>query len=177
MDQTTAPGPPETAPPPRPGSGARRRKRGHGRCRVRAAPHGTDRLRAHRPPATGTFGTVPGLTLLYCLTDVLAVPAVVAGAAVFVPRAWDVVINPLVGAAEDRSRRSPDAGEEVAQPPVARAGITAGTSLLPALLSRVALRLLRRHRRESEAGAAVPGAGPDALRARRRKPCTETERN
>ncbi|MFR9793555.1 MFS transporter [Streptomyces sp. MB22_4] len=73
--------------------------------------------------------------------------------------------------------RSSGAGEEVAQPPVARAGITAGTSLLPALLSLVALRLLRRYRRESEAGAAVPGTGPDALRARRRRPCTETERN
>ncbi|MFC0599125.1 MFS transporter [Streptomyces palmae] len=54
--------------------------------------------------ATGTFGTVPGLILLYYLTDVLAVPAVVAGAAVFLPKAWDVLVNPLVGAAADRSR-------------------------------------------------------------------------
>ncbi|SNT09730.1 MFS transporter [Actinacidiphila glaucinigra] len=53
---------------------------------------------------TGTFGTVPGLILLYYLTDVLAVPAAVAGAAVFLPKAWDVLINPLVGAAADRSR-------------------------------------------------------------------------
>lgn len=53
---------------------------------------------------TGTFGTVPGLILLYYLTNVLAVPAVVAGAAVFLPKAWDVLINPLVGAAADRSR-------------------------------------------------------------------------
>nr|WP_324789513.1 MFS transporter [Streptomyces sp. H51] len=54
--------------------------------------------------ATGAFGTVPGLILLYYLTDVLAVPAAVAGAAVFLPKAWDVLINPLVGAAADRSR-------------------------------------------------------------------------
>ncbi|MFB7334787.1 MFS transporter [Streptomyces adustus] len=54
--------------------------------------------------ATGTFGTVPGLILLYYLTDVLAVPAALAGAAVFLPKAWDVLINPLVGAAADRSR-------------------------------------------------------------------------
>ncbi|WUN36012.1 MFS transporter [Kitasatospora sp. NBC_00315] len=52
---------------------------------------------------TGTFGTVPGLILLYYLTDVLAVPAAVAGAAVFLPKAWDVLINPLVGALSDRS--------------------------------------------------------------------------
>ncbi|MER5862971.1 MFS transporter [Kitasatospora sp. NPDC002040] len=53
---------------------------------------------------TGTFGTVPGLILLYYLTDVLAVPAAVAGAAVFLPKAWDVLVNPLVGALSDRSR-------------------------------------------------------------------------
>lgn len=53
---------------------------------------------------TGTFGTVPGLILLYYLTNVLAVPAAVAGAAVFLPKAWDVLVNPLVGAAADRSR-------------------------------------------------------------------------
>lgn len=53
---------------------------------------------------TGTFATVPGLILLYYLTNVLAVPAAVAGAAVFLPKAWDVLINPLVGAFSDRSR-------------------------------------------------------------------------
>ncbi|MER5629928.1 MFS transporter [Streptomyces nitrosporeus] len=53
---------------------------------------------------TGTFATVPGLILLYYLTNVLAVPAAVAGAAVFLPKAWDVLINPLVGALSDRSR-------------------------------------------------------------------------
>ncbi|MBK3592333.1 MULTISPECIES: MFS transporter [Streptomyces] len=53
---------------------------------------------------TGTFATVPGLILLYYLTDVLAVPPAVAGAAVFLPKAWDVLINPLVGALCDRSR-------------------------------------------------------------------------
>lgn len=53
---------------------------------------------------TGTFATVPGLILLYYLTDVLAVPAAVAGFAVFLPKAWDVLVNPLVGAVSDRSR-------------------------------------------------------------------------
>ncbi|MBC7271132.1 MAG: MFS transporter [Streptomyces sp.] len=46
---------------------------------------------------TGASGTVPGLVLLYYLTDVLAVP-------VALPKAWDVVANPLIGAAADRSR-------------------------------------------------------------------------
>ncbi len=53
---------------------------------------------------TGTFATVPGLILLYYLTDVLAVPAAVAGFAVFLPKAWDVLVNPFVGALSDRSR-------------------------------------------------------------------------
>jgi glycoside/pentoside/hexuronide:cation symporter, GPH family len=55
---------------------------------------------------TGTFATVPGLLLLYYLTDVMAVPAAAAGVALFLPKAWDVLINPLVGAASDRSRAS-----------------------------------------------------------------------
>ncbi|WP_405459611.1 MFS transporter [Streptomyces sp. NBC_00101] len=53
---------------------------------------------------TGAFSTVPGLILLYYLTNVLDVPAAVAGGAVFLPKAWDVLINPLVGAVSDRSR-------------------------------------------------------------------------
>lgn len=53
---------------------------------------------------TGTFATVPGLLLLYYLTDVMAVPAAAAGVALFLPKAWDVLINPLVGAVSDRSR-------------------------------------------------------------------------
>ena len=53
---------------------------------------------------TGTFATVPGLLLLYYLTNVMAVPAAAAGIALFLPKAWDVLINPLVGALSDRSR-------------------------------------------------------------------------
>jgi GPH family glycoside/pentoside/hexuronide:cation symporter len=54
--------------------------------------------------ATGTFGTVPGLVLLYYLTDTLAVPAALAGAAVFVPKFLDVLWNPVVGGWSDRTR-------------------------------------------------------------------------
>ncbi|MFE6890524.1 MFS transporter [Streptomyces sp. NPDC057694] len=56
--------------------------------------------------ATGTFGTVPGLLLLYYLTDVLGVGAGLAGLLVFLPKAWDVVLNPWIGSLSDRSTRS-----------------------------------------------------------------------
>ncbi|MFD9258707.1 MFS transporter [Streptomyces sp. NPDC059538] len=53
---------------------------------------------------TGTFTTLPGLLLLPYLTDTLGVGAALAGAIVFVPKAWDAVLNPLVGRASDRTR-------------------------------------------------------------------------
>ena len=52
---------------------------------------------------TGGFSTVPGLLLLYYLTDELGVTAVVAGLVVLLPKAWDVVLNPLVGNASDHT--------------------------------------------------------------------------
>lgn len=51
---------------------------------------------------TGAFGTVPGLLLLPYLTDSLAVPAAVAGLLVLLPKAWDVVFNPVAGRISDR---------------------------------------------------------------------------
>jgi Na+/melibiose symporter-like transporter len=56
--------------------------------------------------ATGTFGTVPGLLLLYYLTDVLGVGAGLAGLLVFLPKAWDVLLNPWIGSLSDRSARA-----------------------------------------------------------------------
>ncbi|WGY03306.1 MFS transporter [Nocardioides sp. QY071] len=53
--------------------------------------------------ATGAFGTVPGLMLLPYLTDTLAVPALLAGAIVLVPKVWDVVLNPIAGRISDRT--------------------------------------------------------------------------
>ncbi|EIE99433.1 MFS transporter [Saccharomonospora glauca] len=50
---------------------------------------------------TGAFGTVPGLLLLPYLTDTLAVPAAAAGAIVLLPKAWDVVFNPVAGRLSD----------------------------------------------------------------------------
>ncbi len=61
--------------------------------------------------ATGAFGTVPGLMLLPYLTDELGIAALWAGVIVFVPKAWDVVLNPVAGRVSDRTidRRARDA--------------------------------------------------------------------
>src|SRR3954447_8625706 len=51
---------------------------------------------------TGAYGTVPGLVLLYFMTNVLGVAPVLAGAALVVPKLLDVVLHPLVGLLADR---------------------------------------------------------------------------
>jgi Na+/melibiose symporter-like transporter len=52
---------------------------------------------------TGAFGTVPGLLLLPYLTDTLAVPAALASPIVTLPKAWDVLFNPIAGRLSDAS--------------------------------------------------------------------------
>ncbi|MEH0844673.1 MFS transporter [Micromonospora sp. CPCC 205711] len=54
--------------------------------------------------ATGAFGTVPGLLLLPYLTDTLGVAAGVAALLVLLPKAWDVLVNPVAGRISDRTR-------------------------------------------------------------------------
>jgi GPH family glycoside/pentoside/hexuronide:cation symporter len=51
---------------------------------------------------TGAFGTVPGLLLLPYLTDTLGVAAGLAGLLVLLPKAWDVLFNPIAGRISDR---------------------------------------------------------------------------
>ncbi len=51
----------------------------------------------------GIFSTIPGLLLLFYLTDTLAVPAGLAGLAVVVPKLWDIITDPIVGAWSDRT--------------------------------------------------------------------------
>ncbi|MBW8486394.1 MFS transporter [Actinomadura parmotrematis] len=51
----------------------------------------------------GTFNSVPGLLLLYYMTNTLGTPAWAAGLAVFLPKPWDLVVGPLVGRLSDRS--------------------------------------------------------------------------
>lgn len=53
--------------------------------------------------ATGAFGTVPGLMLLPYLTDSLGIAAIAAGFIVFLPKAWDVILNPIAGRISDRT--------------------------------------------------------------------------
>ncbi|MEW1893785.1 MULTISPECIES: MFS transporter [unclassified Streptomyces] len=57
--------------------------------------------------ATGSVGmgvwvTVPGLLLLYFLTDVLGVPAFAAGLTLLLPKVIDIVVHPLLGSRSDR---------------------------------------------------------------------------
>ncbi|HEY8980824.1 MAG TPA: MFS transporter [Streptomyces sp.] len=63
-------------------------------------------LRALVPFAAGSIGmgvwvTVPGIFLLYFLTDVLAVPPQTAGIALLVPNVADIVTHPWVGRLSD----------------------------------------------------------------------------
>jgi glycoside/pentoside/hexuronide:cation symporter, GPH family len=51
--------------------------------------------------ATGAFGTVPGPLLLPYLTDSLGISALVAGMIVFLPKAWDVILDPITSRVSD----------------------------------------------------------------------------
>ena len=52
---------------------------------------------------TGAFGTVPGLLLPPFLTSTVGVSAFLAGLVVLLPKAWDVLVNPLAGRLSDRT--------------------------------------------------------------------------
>ena len=54
--------------------------------------------------ATGSFATVPGLLLLPYLTDTIGIAAALAGVIVFIPKFWDVILNPIAGRISDRHR-------------------------------------------------------------------------
>lgn len=54
--------------------------------------------------ATGAFGTVPGLLLLPYLTEAVGIGPALAGALVLLPKAWDVLFNPVAGRLSDRTR-------------------------------------------------------------------------
>jgi GPH family glycoside/pentoside/hexuronide:cation symporter len=53
---------------------------------------------------TGLFSTVPSFLLLYFMTEVLGVRPALAGVAVFTPKIWSIVTDPLMGALSDRTR-------------------------------------------------------------------------
>lgn len=54
--------------------------------------------------APGVFSTLPGLLLLYYMTNTLGVGAGLAGLIVLLPKLWDVLANPVVGMRSDRTR-------------------------------------------------------------------------
>jgi len=51
---------------------------------------------------TSGFAALPGLVLVFYLTDSLGVPALIAGAVVTVAKIWDIIIDPIIGAYSDR---------------------------------------------------------------------------
>jgi glycoside/pentoside/hexuronide:cation symporter, GPH family len=51
---------------------------------------------------TSGFAALPGLVLVFYLTDTLAVPALLAGVVVTGAKVWDIIIDPIVGAYSDR---------------------------------------------------------------------------
>jgi GPH family glycoside/pentoside/hexuronide:cation symporter len=52
---------------------------------------------------TGGFATLPGLVLVFYMTDTLGVTALVAGLVVTAAKVWDVVIDPWIGEHSDRA--------------------------------------------------------------------------
>ncbi|MCZ4300122.1 MFS transporter [Microbacterium oxydans] len=71
------------------------------RASVRLSPR-TIVLYAIGSLGTGGYATLPGLVLTYFLTDNLGVAALAAGLIVTAAKIWDVLIDPLIGAASDR---------------------------------------------------------------------------
>lgn len=51
---------------------------------------------------TSGFAALPGLVLVFYLTDTLAVPALLAGVVVTAAKVWDIIIDPIIGAYSDR---------------------------------------------------------------------------
>ena len=50
---------------------------------------------------TGGFATLPGLVLVYYMTDSLGITALAAGAIVTAAKVWDVLIDPVIGGLSD----------------------------------------------------------------------------
>ncbi|BDZ55947.1 hypothetical protein GCM10025870_30200 [Agromyces marinus] len=50
---------------------------------------------------TGGFATLPGLVLVFYLTDTLGVTALLAGLVVTAAKVWDVIIDPWIGERSD----------------------------------------------------------------------------
>lgn len=66
-------------------------------------PRATVRRFAVGSIGTGGFGTLPGLVLVYYMTDSLGISALFAGVIVGLAKLWDVVIDPVIGQFSDAS--------------------------------------------------------------------------
>ena len=53
---------------------------------------------------TGVFSTVPSVLLLYFMTSVLGISPALAAITVFIPKFWDVLIDPVIGMVSDRTQ-------------------------------------------------------------------------
>ncbi len=53
---------------------------------------------------TGVFSTVPSVLLLYFMTSVLGISPALAAITVFIPKFWDVLIDPMIGMVSDRTK-------------------------------------------------------------------------
>lgn len=54
--------------------------------------------------ATGAYGTAPSLLLLFFMTDTLGIAPATAAFGLFIAKAWDIAVDPLIGALSDRAR-------------------------------------------------------------------------
>lgn len=86
---------------------------------------------------TGGFATLPGLVLVYYLTDTLGVTAIMAGLILTLAKIWDVCIDPVLGSLSDRQ--------------LARTGSRRGSMLIGAIALPCAFVLTF---------AVIPGLGP-----------------
>jgi glycoside/pentoside/hexuronide:cation symporter, GPH family len=70
-----------------------------------APPLGRTEIAAYAAGSIGTglFSTVPTVLLLYYCTETLKVPAALAALAVFIPKAWSILWDPIVGAWSDNT--------------------------------------------------------------------------
>lgn len=66
-------------------------------------PRRTIALYAIGSLGTGGFATLPGLVLVYFMTNTLGVAALFAGALVTIAKVWDVFVDPVIGARSDHS--------------------------------------------------------------------------
>jgi GPH family glycoside/pentoside/hexuronide:cation symporter len=71
---------------------------------------------------TGGFATLPGLVLVFYLTDTLGVAALTAGLIVTAAKVWDVLIDPVLGSRSDHAQATTGSR---------RRGMVLGSLLLP----------------------------------------------